>query len=431
MALGDLTSRDAVIRAIEEYDRLGTKEFLRANHFGPALSYFLVWEGRRYDSKAIAGVAHNFERPDLEALTTHSFTGGEVTVVKKLRDLGFEVERAAPARNLRSSSEELTVWQMRLGDEDTRTSIQETYGGSPARGISAPAKASGLNDILLWWRPERGAAFGYEDGWTADGGAFYFSGMGQEGDQRFAVPYAENGRVRDHAATGDHIRLLRYVAKNTVRYLGELRLDVIDPWRWRDGYDKYGDLRRVIQFRFLPLGEVVRDPADPLHLPPGETAIPEAVREAPAAPSETAVEALGSDRFQRLVRAQRILAERKELRLVHTFRDWLSSAHGLAATGLRIPYAAEGRNLRADLFVTTPRVLVEAKSSAAREKIRLAIGQLLDYQRWIQPRPRMCVLVPAPPAEDMLDLLHALGIGAAWPDGDDFNVDPSSLLASL
>jgi 5-methylcytosine-specific restriction enzyme A len=109
MALRDLTSREAVIRAIAEYDRVGAEEFLRANHFGPALTYFVVWDGRRYDSKAIAGVAHNYERRDLETLTTDSFTGGEATVAKKLRDLGFEVERAGPGRNPTWARDELIL----------------------------------------------------------------------------------------------------------------------------------------------------------------------------------------------------------------------------------------------------------------------------------------------------------------------------------
>ena len=36
--------------------------------FGAARSYFLVVRGKRYDSKAIAGVARGLERPDLGSM---------------------------------------------------------------------------------------------------------------------------------------------------------------------------------------------------------------------------------------------------------------------------------------------------------------------------------------------------------------------------
>lgn len=40
----------------------------------------------------------------------------------------------------------------------------------------------------------------------------------------------------------------------------------------------------------------------------------------------------------------------------------------------------------------------------------LALGQLLDYGRWLQPRPRLCVLVPSEPPLDLLGLLEEQGI---------------------
>jgi 5-methylcytosine-specific restriction protein A len=107
-------------------------------------------------------------------------------------------------------------WDMSLdGPPRARTEIQALHKGSGSRGISAPGKDTGMRNIMLWWRPEIGETFGYSGGWTEDGTAFYYSGTGQEGDQVFAAPHIENKRVRDHAATGDHVRLLRYVAKNS------------------------------------------------------------------------------------------------------------------------------------------------------------------------------------------------------------------------
>ena len=63
MSLGNLTSRHAVLEAIAECDRVGQETFLKKYGFQPARSYFLVHDGRRYDSKAIAGVAHGYQFP--------------------------------------------------------------------------------------------------------------------------------------------------------------------------------------------------------------------------------------------------------------------------------------------------------------------------------------------------------------------------------
>lgn len=320
-------------------------------------------------------------------------------------------------------------WDMDVGDEDSRTEIHRRHRGSHSRGISAPARDSGLDNILLWWSPARGETFGYADGWNERGDAFHFSGTGVEGDQRFGFPHQENVRVRDHAANGDQIRLLRYVGKNTVRYVGELRLDPVHPWSWRDGHDRFGELRRMIQFRLLPVGDVLRLQDDPVRMEPNEAPHAEPLPSELPESSKTDVERLGSPQFQRLVRAQTLISERRELRLVHEFREWLADVHRLEATGLRIPYRVEARELRADLFLSNPRVLIEAKSTTAREKIRLALGQLLDYRRWLDPPPRLCVLLPAEPPLDMLELLRSVDIACAWQEQEGgFSVVPTSLL---
>jgi 5-methylcytosine-specific restriction enzyme A len=91
MPLGDLNSRKAVLQAIEEYDQLGEEAFLEKYGFRPARSYFLIHKGRRYPSKAIAGVAHGYQYPKKGALASAQFTGGDASVKAKLRSLGFAV----------------------------------------------------------------------------------------------------------------------------------------------------------------------------------------------------------------------------------------------------------------------------------------------------------------------------------------------------
>jgi 5-methylcytosine-specific restriction protein A len=90
MGLRDIT-RAAVLEAIAECDRLGRDEFLAKYGFDRARSYLLIHGGKAYDSKAIVGVAHRF-LPAERALAARDFSGGEATVGRLLRGLGFTVQ---------------------------------------------------------------------------------------------------------------------------------------------------------------------------------------------------------------------------------------------------------------------------------------------------------------------------------------------------
>ncbi|MGW0079608.1 HNH endonuclease [Streptomyces cellulosae] len=96
MGLGDIRY-DHIIAAAEEFRRLGRDTFLRTYGFGRAMSYELVLDGLRYDSKAIAGVAHGYATGDF--LRAADFSGGAATVARCLRELGFVVETGTPSRN--------------------------------------------------------------------------------------------------------------------------------------------------------------------------------------------------------------------------------------------------------------------------------------------------------------------------------------------
>jgi 5-methylcytosine-specific restriction protein A len=90
MSLGDIT-REAVLAALARYDELGQDEFFNRYGFDRARSYLLVHNGKEYDSKAIVGVAHGF-LPGERALLAGDFSGGEATVGRLLRRLGFTVQ---------------------------------------------------------------------------------------------------------------------------------------------------------------------------------------------------------------------------------------------------------------------------------------------------------------------------------------------------
>ncbi|QDX26731.1 HNH endonuclease [Sphingomonas suaedae] len=104
MSLANLTS-EAVLKAIAEYDDIGKAAFLANYGFADAKRYWIIQDGQRYPSKAIASAAH--KHIDGHPLSAPAFSGGEGHVVRKLRQLGFEVE--TPGRNPDWIRDELTL----------------------------------------------------------------------------------------------------------------------------------------------------------------------------------------------------------------------------------------------------------------------------------------------------------------------------------
>jgi hypothetical protein len=79
--------------AIAEYGRLGPDPFLSKYGFGQAKAFMLSFNGKKYDSKAIAGVAHGYQFPEIGPLVSGRFKGGKLPTQAggHLFKLGFEI----------------------------------------------------------------------------------------------------------------------------------------------------------------------------------------------------------------------------------------------------------------------------------------------------------------------------------------------------
>ena len=86
----DNVAHTDVVRAIQEYDRLGPERFFSTHGFAPTTTYDLVWEERRYPPKGILGSA--YELATGERLASEDFEGGKSGAVKVLEKLGFTIE---------------------------------------------------------------------------------------------------------------------------------------------------------------------------------------------------------------------------------------------------------------------------------------------------------------------------------------------------
>jgi hypothetical protein len=91
----DDVTRAEVLRAIQEYDRLGPQEFYSQHGFAPTTTYELVWEERPYPPKAILGTAYEFATG--QRLGSGDFEGGKSGAVSVLGNLGFTIRSRRPA----------------------------------------------------------------------------------------------------------------------------------------------------------------------------------------------------------------------------------------------------------------------------------------------------------------------------------------------
>ncbi|MGW1272457.1 HNH endonuclease [Streptomyces sp. NPDC002491] len=82
-------SRDDVLKTMQEYDALGGPEFLNLYGFKAARKFLILHDGKEYDSKAIAAVAHKHQhgRP----LTWRELSGGVGHAVDWLKREGFRI----------------------------------------------------------------------------------------------------------------------------------------------------------------------------------------------------------------------------------------------------------------------------------------------------------------------------------------------------
>ncbi|HCH2710455.1 hypothetical protein ACRTD6_18265 [Vibrio parahaemolyticus] len=64
--------------------------------------------------------------------------------------------------------------------------------------------------------------------------------------------------------------------------------------------------------------------------------------------------------------------------------------------------------------------LYEAKSNSERSSIRMAIGQLYDYEHLLGIEVTKVIILPKKPTQSLLDLIHKLNFGLVYRNGQEF-----------
>jgi hypothetical protein len=290
-------------------------------------------------------------------------------------------------------TEPQTPFPLAPGDRIRRTMLHEQFGGRRQGGISPSAVSP---NVFLITDPDRGEAYGYlYDGRSTDG-FYHYTGEGQVGDQQMTQG---NRTVQDHQREGRALRLFR--ARGTeLEYLGEFAY--VNDYQ-AEAPDITGELRKVIVFRLQQRTGT------------------------PTGPTRARLDRLGHQRVKEVPIEQALTettlieghrepyeSERREQKLVHAFSARLErDGHDVC----RFQFLPEGEAapLFCDLFDKTTRTLYEAKGTVTRNAIRMAIGQLADYGRFVDEPRSLVILVPEEPRADLIALAASQGVGVTWP----------------
>lgn len=294
-------------------------------------------------------------------------------------------------------------WDITVGQTLLRSELHDRWGGARRGGMEPAPRA---RSVFLFTKPSVGAAYGYRyDGWHSDG-LFHYTGDGQRGDQSETT--GGNHSLLRAKSLGRAVRLFRSDGPRTT-YVGEFEL--ADPPFYRadsTGADGAGT-RSVLVFRLVPLGAAARLDGDTADADSSE-------------PEELPVEAFDVESFVRRHPEEPAAAIRREATLVQKYVAYLG-AQGRDAVRHRIPVPGGGY-LFTDVFDKSTDELIEAKASSARVHVRAALGQILDYSRFLMHSSR-ALLVPVQPSSDLVELLHEHRISVIWQAGKSFDrLDP-------
>lgn len=144
-ALSRLTSSLAVQVAIDECTRLGRAQFLQRYGFGKSRD-FLVQDPKTLawcDSKAVVGVAYGIQHPHEGALKPADFSGGEATVVSRLKALGFAVMRFGEDWSLDEvQATVIAYFDMLRSESEQRPYVKSSINGELRPKLNRRSQAS-------------------------------------------------------------------------------------------------------------------------------------------------------------------------------------------------------------------------------------------------------------------------------------------------
>jgi len=227
MSLSEISDKDAVTSAINEFDSVGRDAFLAKYGFRKARSYFLRHDNKFYDSKAIAGAAHGYQFGT--PLTNEEFSGGESTVRPQLEKLGFVVVVMGNQPLL------IPVDELQPGDTLNNDGLGKTFNVGNMGGMR---RSLSEGHLVIISDPTKML---YDDRW--EGSILHYTGMGKVGDQTLS---SQNKTLAESKTNGVRVHLFEVYTPKEYVYAGKVEL-AGGPYQEQQIDDKGND-RKVWMF---------------------------------------------------------------------------------------------------------------------------------------------------------------------------------------
>ncbi|HWX49175.1 MAG TPA: DUF3427 domain-containing protein [Roseomonas sp.] len=177
-----------MLEAMAEHDRLGLAHFLQRYGYGAPNRYWILHEGRRYPSKAILGVAWHYEDRSRPALHPTQFSGGEATVQRTAKQLGFEIVVDSTPQ----AADALLSKQLTPDEVYTRADLADRLGISPGAMGAGVFRRKGSSSVLLFVTEHKSAdRTPYED--HLEGDVLHWQGQEKRGTDAWIIEHAERG----------------------------------------------------------------------------------------------------------------------------------------------------------------------------------------------------------------------------------------------
>ena len=309
-------------------------------------------------------------------------------------------------------------WTLTPGVTMSRRERMERFGGGRQGGIEPSSRSQ---NVFVYSDPAAGKIHGYTyDGWSVSGDVFLYTGEGPSGDQRFT---AGNKAIRDHVSAGRVLRL--FIADGVTvgtsekiqTYIGKFSLSSLTPFVRAEAPGADGLARSVIVFRLVPTGDVHRRVQDNSVFDDASRELgldlePEAKAASVAHSTEIPEEQNQNKVYDKKATSEAV-ARRREADLVDRFRIFAGGI-GYSFTRYKVRPPGEIGYLYTDIADQATGTLYEVKATSTREAVRMALAQLLDYRRHLDPNLRHAVLLPSRPSEDLISLLREHSVACVY-----------------
>lgn len=355
--------------------------------------------------KTLISSANLSWRSDYSSEATPSGGGGTITLsgLQALRKSILILLNENEAKYLNGVAVDSTKeheWTLLRGQTILRKRLHATYGGIQQGGIS-PSNTT--KNVLIFSDDAANKNHGYKRDYWLDDLTFIYCGDGQQGNQTLSH---RNGSILNHVSQGRKLRLFSPV-RGLVTYLGELRIDLENPYSIEDGIGRDGMPRKVVMFKLHRILEKHES-----LLSQEKNTLSESFGSKYKYANE---DSKSTENREPFTTDPNLLDRALQLHAItqNTIANWVQG-YGLA------PISPNATTCDFDIAWESPngRIVCEVKSLSDKNEVhqfRMGLGQVLEYAFFTEATP-VLVLSREPNNRELIEVAKNSGVNVLWPE---------------